>query len=354
MLILLDCRPLLTDRSNGEKTELIISCVKFLAKERGVEWLFLVDSRYREGLLPGLSDGILPVRRALPWLAGWKIRYDRVLSRAVKKHRPDLFMSTGLLPAPRTGLPQCLWMSEKAGKKCSHKLRDAGVLFTFSEKDRTFLAARLGDDPGIRDKIRVIPGAPGEGYNLLPGEEKEKVKEAYAGGKEYFLAATDGHRPEEWMDLLKAFSLFKKRQLSNMQIVLIPAAPGSGIHTGSKLDTYKYRADTHLYNELSREERARLLAACYAFLPPSDPESIGLSLLNAWSVGVPILYAQRKDPAALAAQMMTIYKDERLRASLVEKGQLEVQAFSWERTAGAVWEGIERAVGGFPKSAINK
>ena len=52
------------------------------------------------------------------------------------------------------------------------------------------------------------------------------------------------------------------------------------------------------------------------------------------------------DPARfedMAEKLMRIYKDESLRGTLVEKGKVMATRYSWERTAGLLWESIEKA-----------
>ncbi|WP_431212505.1 hypothetical protein ACQ86N_43550 [Puia sp. P3] len=50
--------------------------------------------------------------------------------------------------------------------------------------------------------------------------------------------------------------------------------------------------------------------------------------------GDAVLVAEMEEPASLAAQMMTIYKDERLRRELIEKGGARVAEFRPQRSLG--------------------
>ena len=51
-------------------------------------------------------------------------------------------------------------------------------------------------------------------------EEKELIKEKYADGKAYFLFSGDINQRSNLINLLKAFSFFKKRQKSNMLLLI--------------------------------------------------------------------------------------------------------------------------------------
>src|ERR1700738_5275520 len=110
MLILLDCRPLQYDLYNGERIHFIITCANLLSGDRDVEWRFLVDGTYREGLLPGISNEHVLIKKAFPGKTGWKFWYDWQIPRLVKKLRPSLLMTTGGMASGRVKIPQFVWM----------------------------------------------------------------------------------------------------------------------------------------------------------------------------------------------------------------------------------------------------
>ncbi len=368
MLILLDCRPLQLAGSDSEKYRLIVSTVAALPGDTEVEWLLLVDHTYRPGMLPGLADGRpdqdgLPLglpggrlltARGLPGPLGWKLWYDWQLPRLVKRYKPDLVMLTGGVTARPMPVPQYLWMPVYANPKettstgasastrvsissrtgvpiyaarLENSLVLAGMIFCFSEKDRAWLANRGHIDAG-----KILVARPSAQHGIAPAAvgQKDAIKQRYTGGKEYFFTGAVGIGQEEMVQLLKAFSLFKKRQLSNLQLVI------AGVRTPAleqKLETYKYREDVHWVDSTMED----LMAAAYAVLLPFEDESLGFSLLNAWKAGVPAVVARNNrlheladdavltagidDPAALAGHMMSLYKDEMLRNNLIERGR---------------------------------
>jgi len=402
MHIMLDCRPLQLAGSDSEKYRLIVSAVAALSGDEAVEWLLLVDHTYRPGLLPGLvsdqpdsrpaSPGpgpalsgisadrvyLLPVR-SLPGPLGWKLWYDWQLPRLVKRHKPDLLMLTGGVTAKPSGARQCVWMPVFANPKeavaipagatvpiyaarLGNSVRQAETIFCFSEKDRSWLAGRGHIDAA---KILVVRPSASLGVHPVPVSEKEAIKRRYTGGKEYFFVpaagtgAGTGAGDDQVIQLLKAFSLFKRRQRSNFQLVL------AGTPTASlrqRLETYKYRGDLHWLDvavpdsapgigaagsvtgyppaATSAAGPDEILSAAYAVLFPFEDRSLGTTLLNAWKAGIPALVARGSrlrelvddaaviagvdDPAALAGYMMSVYKDETQRSALIEKGSLRL------------------------------
>ena len=390
MRIMLDCRPLQLGGADSEKYRLVVSAVAALSGDEAVEWLLLVDHTYRPGHLPGLvsdppsgvpADRVrLLLARSLPGPLGWKLWYDWQLPRLVKRHKPDLLMLTGGVTAKPSGARQCVWMPVYANPKeavaipagatvpiyaarLGNSLRQAETVFCFSEKDRSWLAGRGHIDAA---NILVVRPSASLGVHPLPVSEKEAIKKRYTGGKEYFFVpaagtgAGIGAGDDHVIQLLKAFSLFKKRQRSNFQLVL------AGTQTASlrqRLETYRYRGDLH-WIDVEEPDSAisdaaagsvtayaaaaastagqgaaspdDILSAAYAVLFPFEDGSLGTTLLNAWEAGIPALVARGSrlrelvddaaviagvdDPAALAGYMMSVYKDETQRNALIEKG----------------------------------
>lgn len=127
------------------------------------------------------------------------------------------------------------------------------------------------------------------------------------------------------------------------------------------LKTYKYRNDVVLTGYLDEKEMAAVTAAAYALVYPSFHEGFGVPVLEAMRCEVPVitssgtsmqeiageaaLYSDPHDHLALAENMMRLYKDERLRTQLIEKGRIVAASYSWEKTAELLWQCITKAIG---------
>jgi glycosyltransferase involved in cell wall biosynthesis len=358
MLILLDCRPLLITGPESEKSHLIFSVVSALARDPELQWLLVAAPNDRLPDLPGIR---VIRQRVLPGKLGWRLWYDAQLPRLAKKHKAGGVMTTGGVTA-KTPLSQFLWMPERPGSKESRAyplyagrlvetLRRAGTLFCYSDRDRDWLTGR---DGCVAEKGIVLHPSPAPSAAPLSVSGREEAKAEFAGGREYFLAEAAAAGEEGVVHLLKAFSLFKKRQHSNLQLVI------KGAEGGMKpLETYKYREDVHWCSP-SMAGDGRLMAGAYAYLFLFEGNSLGRPILDAWKSAVPVigraggawqdlagdamLNVDGADPAALAAHLMSVYKDEQLRSRLIGRGLARVGDFHPERTIDAVRSVIRRSV----------
>jgi glycosyltransferase involved in cell wall biosynthesis len=348
MRILLDCRPLQLAGPDDERSRLIFSAAAALSALGGVEWIVVADQRWRQGLFPALPGKVV-IRRGLAGRIGWRLWYDR-MARVAKQEGADRAWLTGGISAGGMDVPVCLWMPGRADpregggrrgyvslyrSRLKRSLKEATAIICYSERDRSWLG---GIGPEEKEKIWVLRAVADESIGVITEDEKVKIRSEQTQGKEYFLADLTGCGEEEVVNLLKAFSLFKKRQRTGMLLVLAGRMEAfEGVV--ERLKSYKYRQD------VSWSGWARAGAA-YAVLLPVEGNSLGTTLLNTWRSGVPVIVAggglleemaqgavlgvAPGDPAALAAQLMRIYKEEDLRQELIGKGFERLRVYSRE------------------------
>jgi len=187
--------------------------------------------------------------------------------------------------------------------------------WTVPRVKRRFRCEKVVETTGL-----VLPPAVGAEVAPLSFEAREGLKGRFAGGKEYFYADVNGKKEEDVVELLKAFSKFKKRQKSNMQLVLAGAA------MGEKMATYKYREDVHA-------GVAAAMGGAYAVI--IEKEEPGLDMLEAWTMDVPVIRMAYAD-AGMADQLMLVYKDERIRGQMIKDGKVRSRDYSWKRTREAI------------------
>jgi glycosyltransferase involved in cell wall biosynthesis len=330
------------------------------------QFIFIFDRSY--------SGGHLFKENCIPVIVGPGVNsqlmqyfwYNYKLPSLLRRYKADIFIGTNGCCSTNTLLPQCLLVSDGVfgayrklpGKKEARFIKKQ--LPIFLDKAALIIATSIfcreqavNTLPAAAEKTMVVYPAAGIGFGPLAWEESELIKAQYTGGKEYFLHGAGISSKSQLVNLLKAFSLFKKRQKSNMQLLLaghINLPKNDLKHT---VATYKYRDDVKLVGYLSTPVFARLLASAYALVHTST----GVQLpAEAMICEVPLiakdtalvqeicgeaaLYVNTDSPEAIAEQMMLVFKDENLRNSLVTKGMKQAELYSAPAAAVKLAEAV--------------
>jgi glycosyltransferase involved in cell wall biosynthesis len=208
-------------------------------------------------------------------------------------------------------------------------------------------------------KINVVYNAAKEVFHALDEEEKKAIKEKYTEGREYFVYTGSIHPRKNLITLLKAFSVFKKRQQSNFKLVLAGRMAWKNKSFEKSLASYKYRKDVILTGYVSEDELVKITGGAYALVYSSLFEGFGVPVLEAMRCDVPVitssgsamqeiakdaaLYADPNNHEDIADKMMMLYKNESLRKELIGKGKIVCLDYSWDRTAELLWQSILKA-----------
>jgi glycosyltransferase involved in cell wall biosynthesis len=303
----------------------------------------------------------------------WKLWYDIKIPLVLKRLRADVFVSCDGFCSLATKIPQCLvvhdlaFLHYPAFNKGTHQLfykrytprflEKAKSVATVSEFSKQDIITQYGTDPA---KINVVYSAAKEIFYPLSDDDKLMTRDQYTGGKEFFLYTGAIHPRKNLMQLLKAFSVFKKRQQSNFKLVIAGRLAWKYNSFIEGLKTYKYRNDVVMTGYLEEKELVRLTGSAYAMVYPSLWEGFGVPVLEAMHAGVPVitsgnssmqeiakeaaLYVNPEDHTDIAEKMMRLYKDENLRKELIKKGFSRSAEYSWNKTAGLLWDSILKAV----------
>jgi glycosyltransferase involved in cell wall biosynthesis len=224
----------------------------------------------------------------------------------------------------------------------------------FSKKD-------IIDQYGIDEKkINVVFSGVKDIFKPVSPQVKYEIKKQYTGGAEFFLHTGAIHPRKNLENLLKAFSIFKKRQQSSMKLVLAGRLAWKYNSLTEKLKTYKYRNEVILLDYVDEDVLTRLTASAYALIYPSFFEGFGVPVLEAMQCEVPVitsngssmqeiggdaaLYAKPDNYMELAETMMHLYKNETLRSSLIIKGSEVVSQYTWDKTSKLLWRAIQKSI----------
>lgn len=303
----------------------------------------------------------------------WKYWFDVKVPRLLKKLKADVFLSPDGQCSLTTKVPQVLVVHDLAflhrpeGYQKSHLLYYKRYTPRFISKAKAVLTVSEFSKKDIVDKyktdekkIQVVYNGVKDVFNPIDFAEQENVKESYTGGFAYFLYAGAIHPRKNLLNLLKAFSIFKRRLQSSLKLVLAGRLAWKNEELLTLLKTYKYKDDVVLTGYLSEEALAKLTASAYAVVYPSLFEGFGVPVIEAMACGVPVLtskgssmeeisegaalYFDPQNVEEMGDALMRIYKDEEGKKVLIKKGLKIAEKYSWEKTADAVWEELTKAL----------
>ncbi|CAL1520815.1 glycosyltransferase family 1 protein [Chitinophaga sp. MM2321] len=303
---------------------------------------------------------VLPLKGNRAWHLYWWLEWQ--LPRAMKAYHADVYLGLdGTLPL-RSKVPGSLLIRDLSFLKGAG-LQSALQQQYLKKNILRYLAQAqhiaVLSDTGRNDVLRHAPAAEGRItrletgvsalYKPLEWEEREAAKKEFSGGVEYFLITGSMHPRNNIMPVFKAFSALKKRQRTNLKLVLAGSATPAGAEIATALPSYKFREDVIWLENLDEAALARLTGAAYALVYPSRFDGLALPIYAAQRCGVPVIalesLAAREaggdtvlyaDPASiddLSEKMSLLYKDEQLRSRLLAKQPPSKPVDSWEQAA---------------------
>jgi glycosyltransferase involved in cell wall biosynthesis len=257
------------------------------------QFYFLFDRPYDETFV--FSSNIIPIVIGPPARHPllWKFWYDVKIPSVLKKIKADVFISPDGFCSLTSKIPQCLiihdlgFLHYPGAYKKTHrvfykrytpyflkKAKQIATVSDFSKKD-IIAQYKIADE-----KINIIYSAAKEIFHPLSADQTKSIKEKYTEGKEFFIYTGAIQPRKNLINLLKAFSLFKKRQHSNWKLVLAGRLAWKNDDFLRLLKTYKYRQDVITVGYIPESELALLTGSAYAMIYPSLFEGFGVPVLS--------------------------------------------------------------------------
>jgi len=328
------------------------------------QFIFLLDQPFDEkifssGNITPVAIGQLPKNNLL-----LQYRLNYFIPALLRKHKATVFISTGCISL-RTNIPQCLIINDLSffqqpqfyKKNIQQFLSKTAAIVSSSRALQQKLISDYAIVPG---KIDVAYHGISENFKPLNWQQKDNIKANFSRGLEYFLYSGPIHARQNLITLLKAFSFFKKRQKSNMQLLMVSTQAGMDATLIKSLASYKYRDDVKLINTVPDDVLAKITAAAYASIYPSVDETNMTTAIQAFKAETPLiisrnttteeiagaaaLYIDQSDYNDIADKMMVVFKDEDKRNELIIKGRQQADHFHWEKTDLTMRSAVIKAV----------
>ena len=374
MIIAVNTRLLLKDYEAGYRN-FIYECFRRITRQQTQHtFIFIFDRPYDPSLI--FSHNIIPVitgpevRYPMRWWVWYNVKVPLVL----KKYKADVFINVDGFCSSFTKVPQCLVMMHDPAfldyphflkknnlffikKTAADCLKKAKIICTWSEFSKRDISETYKID---ERKIEVVYTGVSELFTSIEFEEREKIKDQYSDGNEYFLFTGNIYTEKNLIDLLKAFSIFKKSQKSSMQLLITNRFSYKN-EFAENLRLFKFREDVKLLGYLTQIELAKITAASYVIIYLSLARVLYTPLIEAMKCNVPVitsntyaipeicgeaaLYANYDDHKDIADKIMLIFKDETLRTELILKGKTQLNKYSWDKTSLLLWQSILKSAG---------
>lgn len=337
------------------------------------EFFFFFDRPYDPQFVfaPNVTPVVVHPQARHPIL--FYIWFEWSLPLLLRKYKIDLFLSTDGYMSLSTKVPTCLVIHDLAFEHypehfvMSHKLywrhysplfakkaRRIATVSTFSKED---ISTHYGISP---DQIDVVYNGAHDEYKPLNIDERKAVQQKYADGCEYFVFAGALHPRKNIVNLLKAFVIFKKRQPTNMKLLIVGRPAWKYEEVDEMKQTMPYRKEVKWVGYMNVDELSKVIGGAYALVYASLFEGFGIPILEAMQCNVPAIVSNTSsmpevagdaallvDPTSpddIANKMHILYKDEALRAKLIVNAKEQVKKFNWQSSADKLWDCMMRCV----------
>lgn len=278
-----------------------------------------------------------------------RIYYDKNFTFFLKKL--DLFHGTAeWIPLKLKNVPKIITV---------HDLRGIEKNSFISKRYETkFKAIKYAADKVLVDSNFIKQ----EIINTIDGVEPERIEVIHLGYNEKFkyyenvkrkkiiLFVGSISRNKNVLDLIQAFNLIKS-DLKEYKLVCCGYSSDSEYFNDIKtvMTNNDLNDRINFIKSASDEELLKLYNKASMLILPSFYEGFGLPVLEAQACGCPViisdkaslpevggesvLYCEPSNYNTISDAILEIYRNEKLRESLVKKGFENIKRFSWEQTA---------------------
>ncbi|MEO6424572.1 MAG: glycosyltransferase family 1 protein [Bacteroidia bacterium] len=373
MQIVVNTRILLKDRLEGMGWFVYQTLKQITVKNPDVHFVFVFDRPFDEEFI--FSDNITPLvlspQARHPFLYyAW---FQHSIKRLLDKMQPDLFLSPDgflSLGAKCKQLPvihdinflhhpnDSKWLTAKYYNYYFPKFaKEATRIATVSEYSKEDIVKNYGID---RSKIDVVYNGINSFFNPITEAEKQVIRQKYSAGKNYFINVGSLHPRKNIANLIRAFALFKKESNSDLKLML------AGPHYWGLSEINKVIAETNLKDDiiftgrLADDELNLVLGSALALTFVPYYEGFGIPLIEAMQAAVPIITSNVTSMPEIAGEaallvdplevqsikeaMLKLYKQPELCESLINKGNIQKQKFSWEKSGDLLWQSVLKTV----------
>ena len=336
------------------------------------EFYFIFDRPYDASFVfaPNIKPIIAPPRARHPLL--YFIWFELILPHVLKMIGADVFLSPDGYLSLRSKMRQVAvmhdlnfehypkdlprserWYYRTFFPKYAEKANRIATVSEFSKSD--IIKHYHIDD----EKIDVVYNGVNEIFQPVPESEKQQTKEKYTHGCAYFICVGSVQPRKNIVNLLKAFELFKTAGSSNTKLLIVGQKKWWTSKMQLLLKKMNHQQDVLFTGRVETEVLHLLMASALALTYVSYHEGFGIPIIEAFCCDTPVitsaitsmpevagdsaLLIDPFSPTSIADAMKRIYEEVDLRNTLIIRGRERRKLYSWQITADALWNCIEKA-----------
>jgi glycosyltransferase involved in cell wall biosynthesis len=324
------------------------------------------DARYifGENVVPHVLGP--PARHPVLWVA-W---FEGAVARWLRRNRPAVFLSPDGYTTLRTRVPRVTVFHDLAfvhyPENMDRLTQRYYQFFTprFAQASEQLVAVSEATRQDIigtygvpAEKISLVYNATDALFQPLPAAGQQATRDRFSAGKPYFLFVGALQPRKNLLNLLRAFDAFKQQTQAPTKLLVVGRTAWKA---GPIFEVYRqmqFRQDVHLTGRVTDEELVQLYAAAFATAYVPYFEGFGIPIIEAQACGSPVITsdcssmpevaggaAQLVDPfqvASITGGLRALYEHEDRRQELIARGFRNVQRFSWQQSAQALWRVVE-------------
>jgi glycosyltransferase involved in cell wall biosynthesis len=204
-----------------------------------------------------------------------------------------------------------------------------------------------------KEKTEVIYEGIGEiNFKFQISNFKSNPNDKISNYKKYFLFVGRLEDRKNIEGIVEAFEIAKKKYDISHKLILVGKFGYGGEKIKERVYASEFKNDIIMTGYVSDDNKHYLLANADVFLFPTFYEGFGLPILEAQSVGTPVVTSNissmpevagdsavlvdPKDANAIAEAVHKLISDESWKNDIIEKGLENVKRFSWEKCAREV------------------
>ncbi|HHH52506.1 MAG TPA: glycosyltransferase family 1 protein [Bacteroidetes bacterium] len=366
MKVAVNTRMLLENRMEGIARFNYEILKRIVANHPEDEFYFFFDRKYSDKFIFGknvVPKVLFPPTRH-PFLLTYWLEYK--LKKELKKLKPNVFFSGDTYMPLNSGISTIVVSHDLAYlhhegyqrffdrnyykfffKKFHHNAKNIIAVSNFTKKD---IINKYGIDS---QKIEVVYNAGNGHFHPIDTKLKESTKRELTGGNPYFVYLGSIHPRKNLVNLIKGFNEFKAKNDSIYKLVIIGRPAWKTKEFFNTLNSSPFKNDI-ITKQISRKKLPKYVGSAEAMFYVSLFEGFGIPILEGFEAGIPVVTSNvssmpevAKDaallvdpysPESIADAMSRLSTDEKLKQSLIQKGEKRLKDFSWDASAEKVYD----------------